>query len=127
MFLFAVVVTVSLAGCGDDEPTGPTDAQLLSALAGRTLTPAEVATKLETADLLCSLDADVLQRVWLELDPDGFGFQNFVFTHRCPERELEFREAMATTTTTTVPPTTASTTTTTESLRPTTSRPPLGE
>jgi hypothetical protein len=127
MLLLAVVAAVSLAGCGDDEPSGPTDAQLLSALEGRTLTPAEVATKLETADLLCSLDAGVLQRVWLELDPDGFGFQNFVFTHRCPARELEFREAMATTTTVPRSTTTSTTTTTTAPLRPTTSRPPLGD
>lgn len=123
--LLVTTMLMLFAACGGQEDEGPTDAELLSALAGRTLTPAEVATRLETADLLCSLDLDVLQRIWLELETGQFGFQNFVFTHRCPGRELEFRQAMATTTT--VPPTTTTTTTTTAPLRPTTSRPPLGE
>lgn len=121
--LLIATMTMLFAACGGQSEEGPTDAELLSALAGRTLTPAEVATRLETAELLCSLDLEVLQRIWLELETGQFGFQNFVFTHRCPDRELEFRKAMATTTT--VPPTT--TTTTTAPLRPTTSRPPLEE
>ncbi len=70
-----------------NEVSGPTDAELLAGIEGRSLTPAEVASKLETADLLCSLDNEVLTRIWRQLEPEQLAFQEFVFTHRCPERE----------------------------------------
>ncbi len=119
---------VIVSACGSDEVSGPTDAELLAAIEERTLTPAEVASKLETADLLCSLDNDVLLRIWRQLEPDQMAFQEFVFTRRCPEREPELSAGTTTTTrvvstmTTTTGPTT---TTTTRPRRPSTSRPPL--
>ena len=114
------MISLGLAACGSDEVAGPTDAELLAAIEGRTLSPAEVGLKLETADLLCGLDPGVLQAIWDELEPEQFDFQAFVFNHRCPNRGSEFlrgRAAAIAANTTTTNTTIRRTTTT---VRPTT-------
>lgn len=80
---------------------------------------AEVEAKLATADLLCTVDPEVLNLIWADLDSDQFNFQEFVFQHRCPKDNaflLELRTAQRRAATTTT-----STTTTTRPRRTTTS------
>jgi hypothetical protein len=105
--------------CGSDEPAGPTDSELLEAIMEGNPSDAEVEAKLATADLLCTVDPEVLNVVWADLDSDQFEFQEFVFQHRCPKDNaflLELRTARKRVTTTTT-----STTTTTRPRRTTTS------
>jgi hypothetical protein len=115
------IAALSLAtiSCGGDEPAGPTDRQLLEAIMGGDPSDAEVEAKLATADLLCTVDPEVLNVIWADLDSDQFDFQEFVFQHRCPKDNaflLELRTAQrrAATTTTSI-------TTTTRPRRTTTS------
>ncbi|MBT8240737.1 MAG: hypothetical protein KJN63_05875, partial [Acidimicrobiia bacterium] len=56
--------------------------------------------------LLCTVEPEVLDVIWADLDSEQFEFQEFVFQHRCPKDNtflLELRTAQkrATTTTTT--------------------------
>ncbi len=77
---------------------------------------AELEAKLATADLLCTVDPELLNVIWADLDSTQFEFQEFVFQHRCPKDNtflLELRTAKKRATTT-------STTTTTRPRRTTT-------
>lgn len=112
-----VAFTLLLASCGSDEPAAPTAADLLRAIEGRELTPAEVTELTDAAEVLCGLDASVLAAIWKDLEPDQFEFQNFVFDYTCPERELQVQMRQARGEATTVPPST-----TTQPRRTTTTR-----
>lgn len=88
-----IVLSLSLLGaCARGEPE-PTQAELLSAIEGRELTPAEVDERSELADLLCSLDDDVLQRIWSKLSPEDLAFQDYVFGRVCEERSSLYGQA----------------------------------
>ena len=88
-----IVASLTLLGaCSQDEPE-PTQAELLSAIEGRELTPAEVDERGELANLLCSLDDDVLQRIWSKLSPEELAFQDYVFGRVCEERSTLYGQA----------------------------------
>ena len=88
-----IVAGLSLLGaCSRGEPE-LTQGELLSAIEGRELTPAEVDERGELADLLCSLDDDVLQRIWSKLSPEELAFQDYVFGRVCEERSNLYGQA----------------------------------
>jgi hypothetical protein len=112
-------LAVTALSCGSDEPAGPTDRELLEAIMEGDPNDTEVEAKLATADLLCTVEPEVLNVIWADLDSDQFEFQEFVFQHRCPKDNtflLELRTAKKRATTTTT-----STTTTTRPRRTSTS------
>lgn len=127
------VASLVLSACGDDEPAGPTDRELLVAILEGSPSDAEVEAKLTTADLLCGLDPEVIQAIWADLDRTQFEFQEFTFGHRCPKDDtflLELRNAKraastttTSTTSTTRPRQTTTTTTTTSGSTSTTLSP----
>lgn len=83
---------VLLSGCGSGDSELTTE-QLMAKLAGHPLTSAEVAERIELADLLCGFDAQVLVEVWDRLDPQQLEFQDYVFGQHCQEQLSIYREA----------------------------------
>ncbi len=129
--IVAVALTVCLlapACGGDDEPELTFEDRLVE-LEGRSLTPAEVAERVEIGETLCRLDDQILDEMWQQLSDDQLDFQDLIVAELCPERAVlyaghtgrfvtEEAEESGVRTSTTRP---ASTTATTS--RPTTTRP----
>ncbi len=108
--LVAAVAVLAVSACSDPEPE-LTIGERLELVAGRTLSPAEVVSQLETADDLCQLDDQLLLRLWAKLDEQQFAFQQFVFNHHCPDRSALIEGFVHS-------PTTVSTSTTSARSRP---------
>ncbi len=120
--------TMAFAACGSDEEPPLTFEDELAELEGRTLTPVEVAERVETGEALCQMDDQLLDEIWQLLDDDQLDFQDIVIEHLCPERSVLYaghtgrvvtEEAEGVETSTTRP-----TSTTTTTRRPSTTRPP---
>ena len=81
----AAALALTAISCGSDEPAGPSDRDLLEAIMEGDPSDAELEAKLATADLLCTVDPELLNVIWADLDSTQFEFQEFVFQHRCPK------------------------------------------
>ncbi len=112
----ALTLAVFGSACSSQPPEERSFKADLELRLGRQLSPTEVVEYKDAADLLCSMDEEILQQIWLDLDDDEFDFQTFVFTQECPERESLYREARLERNSTT----TSSTTTTTPAQTSTT-------
>jgi len=127
----AVAVAVSLlaTACGGDDEPELTFEDRLVELEGRSLTPAEVAERVEIGETLCRLDDQVLDEMWQQLSDEQLDFQDLIVAELCPERAIlyaghtgrfvtEEAEESGVRTSTTRPTSTTATT-----PRPTTTRP----
>ncbi len=83
----AVITTAVLVvggfGTGQEDLTPE---QMVAKVAGPELSQAEIEERLALADLLCGLEARVLNALWTRLDAQELEFQDWVFGHRCPDR-----------------------------------------
>ncbi len=125
----ALAVALPAAACGGDDEPELTFEDRLVELEGRTLTPAEVAERVEIGETLCRMDDQVLDEMWQQLSDDQLEFQDLIVAELCPERAIlyaghtgrfvtEEAEESGVRTSTTRP-----TSTTVTTSRPTTTRP----
>lgn len=82
------IVALMLSGCGDDEVPELTFEEQLVELEGRSLTPAEVAERVDVGQTLCQMDDRILDQLWQELTDDQLDFQDLVVAELCPERAI---------------------------------------
>lgn len=127
--IFVLALTLLTSACSSDPPAEGSFKKDLELRLGQKLTPTQIVEYKDAAELLCSMNEEVLKQVWLDLDQNDFAFQTFVFTQQCPEREALYREsrlerddntttdATTSSTTTTSPSDTATTPSTTTTTR----------
>ncbi len=60
---------------------------------GTELSSSEATELLAKAELLCELDASVLEAIWQDLSESQLGFQDYVFNTHCSERSQAYIEA----------------------------------
>jgi len=127
----ALAVALSAAACGGDDEPELTFEDRLVELEGRSLTPAEVAERVEIGETLCRMDDRVLDEMWQQLSDDQLEFQDLIVAELCPERAVlyaghtgrfvtEEAEESGVRTSTTRPTSTTATTSRPSTTRPTT-------
>lgn len=125
------VAVVALSACGDDEEPELTFEEQLVELEGRSLTPAEVAERVDVGETVCQMDDRILDELWQQLSDDQLEFQDLIIAELCPERAIlyaghtgrfvtEEAEESGVRTSTTRPTSTTATTTGPSTTRPTT-------
>jgi hypothetical protein len=124
------VAVVALSACGDDEEPELTFEEQLVELEGRSLTPAEVAERVDVGETVCQMDDRILDELWQQLSDDQLEFQDLIIAELCPERAILYAghtgrfvtdeaEESGVRTSTTRPTSTTATTTSPSTTRPT--------
>jgi hypothetical protein len=88
------MLSATLSSCGDDvEPRTMED--ILSEVEGTRLSAAETATLLDTANLLCGMDSDVLSKTLTGADAERLNFLDWVFSDHCPPKAGIYSKVLA--------------------------------